>query len=75
MAVLARETLITACLTLTALFASNFYIVSDPYQYFSSSYDTRAEIMMVVPGRIMLQKLTYCCQCIFMQFQPNEIMV
>lgn len=74
-ALLARETLVTACLTLTVLYASNFCIISDPYQCFSSSHDTRAEIVIVEPKRKTPKKLTYCCQCIFMLLQPYKIMV
>lgn len=60
---------------LKVLCASYFSTISDPYQCFSSSCDTRAEIMMVGPGRIMLQKPPYCYQWIFMLLQPTEIMV
>lgn len=60
---------------LKVLCASYFSTISDPYQCFCSSCDTRAEIMMVEPGRIMLQKPPYCYQWISVLLQPTEIMV
>lgn len=65
----------TAFLTLIILYASNFSTISDPYQCFSSFHDTRAEIIMVEPERIMLQKPSHCYQWIFVLLQPTEIMV
>lgn len=73
-AMIARETLITAFLTLIILYASNFSTISAPYQCFSS-FQTRAEIIMIEPERIMLQKPSYCYQWIFVLLQPTEIMV
>lgn len=65
----------TAFLTLIILYASSFSTISDPYQCFSSFHDSRAEIIMVEPERIMLQNPSYCYQWIFVLLQPTEIMV